>query len=177
MMLTLITDEITTWDPRLEQFIQLEGSVTYNLMHSLQAISKWESKYKIPFMTTELSEEQTQYYVQCMEIDGIHIDFVRLTPQHFDQIIAHIMDNQTATTIKMDSDGQDMVITSEILYALMSIHGIPYECDKWHFSRLNTLIQTVSFFKKDKKKMTKEQIQMSNAELNAQRRKELNSKG
>lgn len=176
-MLTLIIEETTTWNPRIDRFETVTESGVYRLEHSLQAISKWESYYKVPFFTAELSEEQTQFYIQCMELDGVLIHMNTLTQDHFKQITDYILDNKTATSVKMVGDSDPITMTSELIYAIMSIHGIPYECDLWHFSRLNTLIQAVTFLKKDKKKMSKEEVQMSNAELNAQRRKELNTKG
>ena len=55
--------------------------------------------------------------------------------------------------------------------------GIPFECQKWHLNRLITLIRVVSEENAPKKKMSDREILTQQAELNAKRRAELNSKG
>jgi hypothetical protein len=177
VMLQLEIKEELIWNPRTERFDASSPAVTYYFEHSLKAISKWESYYVESFFECSLTPEQTQFYIQCMEVNDTPIFWDALTTNHYTIITDYIAKDQSATKIKMDGDDEKMIMTTEILYAMMAIHGVPFECDEWPFSRLNKLLQTITFFKKDKKKMSKKEIQKSNAELNAQRRKELNTKG
>ncbi len=56
------------WDARKQEFIQL-NAVTLRLEHSLVSLSKWESKWHVPFFGNEsLTREQMVDYVRCMTV-------------------------------------------------------------------------------------------------------------
>ena len=59
----------------------------------------------------------------------------------------------------------------------MTALNIPFECEKWHFNRLLTLINVCSQKNAPPKKMSKDDVRRRYAELNAKRRAAMNSKG
>ena len=68
-------------------------------------------------------------------------------------------------------------ITADLIYYYMVTFHIPFECEKWHINRLITLIRVCSEKSQPNKKMSKGEIMRRNAELNAKRKKELNTRG
>ena len=70
-------------------------------------------------------------------------------------IVDYIADGQTATTIKRENKwARPQIITSELIYYWMLKFGIPFECDRWNFNRLLTLIDVCSI-KEDRGKGSK----------------------
>ena len=81
----------------------------------------------------------------------------------------------TATWFSDDEKGKSNreVITNELIYYWMIALQIPFECQKWHFNRLLTLIRVCNVKNKPPKKMSKREIISRNAAL----RKRLNTTG
>lgn len=157
--------------------------VTLRLEHSLVSISKWESKWHKPFLLKDyvFPREELIDYVRCMTISQ-NIDpmvYQLLTRSELGKINAYIEESQTATTFSnLKSRANTQVVTSELIYYWMTAYNIPFECQKWHFSRLMTLIEIASIKSDpDKNKMSKRAIFEQNRKLNEQRRKAKNSKG
>ena len=73
--------------------------------------------------------------------------------------------------------GSGEQITSELVYYWMTQWNIPPEYQKWHFSRLITLIQICNIKNQPAKKMSKSEIMQRNASINAARRKKFNTRG
>ena len=68
-------------------------------------------------------------------------------------------------------------ISSELIYFWMSQYQIDKECERWHLSRLFTLIK-IHFVKTQKpQKMSRQKQVQSMAELNAARKKQLGTSG
>jgi hypothetical protein len=57
------------WDPVSEHFITVKGG-EIELEHSLQSVSKWETKWHIPFHDDrkEKTYEQNLDYIRCMTL-------------------------------------------------------------------------------------------------------------
>ena len=55
--------------------------------------------------------------------------------------------------------------------------GIPFECQKWPFNRLLTLIRICQIKNQPEKKMSNKEILQQNAAINAARKKKFNTKG
>ena len=84
----------------------------------------------------------------------------------------------TATTIHdMNKGGSRRPITSEIIYFWMISYNIPFECQKWHLTRLLTLIKVCELENRPPKKMSRADIMKQQASLNAARRKKYNTRG
>ena len=153
---------------------------TLKLEHSLVSISKWESTWKKAFLgDTAKTPDEYVDYVKCMTITQ-NVDpmvYNALTAENSKAINAYMLEARTATTVKDQTGGNSReIITSELIYFWMVSLSIPFECQKWHISRLLTLIK-VTNAKQNPKKMNKREQLSKQRQLNAERRKKLNSTG
>ena len=151
------------------------------LEHSLMSISEWEAVYHKPFLTKDQkTDKEIRDYIRFMTINK-DVDpsvYGTLDRKDLDKIQEYIDDKRTATWFTEDNKKKPNrnIITSEIIYYWMICNGIPFECQKWHINRLLTLIQ-VCQRSNNPKKMSRKEIYKSNKEVNAQRKKQYNTKG
>lgn len=182
-MLQLIVLGREFWDEKHEEFIVTKEQ-TLSLEHSLVSISKWEIKWHKPFISDKSkTNEEMLDYIRCMTITQ-NVDpstYKRLTKENIEQIKAYIDDSATATWFSEVNAGSKMSkkeqITNELVYYWMTAFQIPFECDKWHFNRLMTLIRICNIKNKQPKKQGKREIMKNNTSLNAARRNKLGSSG
>ena len=170
------------WDPEKEEFITGKEE-TLRLEHSLISLSKWEEKYKKPFISSEKNKEELIDYIKFMTLNK-NVDpniYKRLTSKNISDIIDYIEDPRTATTF---SDMNNRVgrsreqVTSELIYYWMLAYNIPFdECQKWHINRLMTLIRICEIKSEKPKKRSTRELMSRNAALNKARRAKMNSKG
>ena len=142
-MLKIFVPSGELFDERTERFITITGR-ELQLEHSLVSISKWESRWKKPFLGNEVkSREETIDYVRCMTISQ-NVDpnvYLGLTESNINAVNKYIDEPMTATTFKNNQRKTNrQIITNEIIYFWMISLGIPMECQKWHLNRLLTLI-------------------------------------
>ena len=170
------------WDDKKEEFITTKD-LHLRLEHSLISVSKWESKYKRPFITDgPKTPEETYDYIADMSLDKISdkTAISAITEKDYNRIIEYINDPMTATTIN-DSRNKGKTkphaLTNEEIYYYMTALNIPFSCEKWHLNRLLTLIDVASIKNSPPKKMSKSAIYQQNAALNAARRAKYNSPG
>ena len=181
-MLTLKIDDVQMYDEKTEKFLTVKGQ-TLQLEHSLVSISKWEAKYKKPFLSrTPKNMEETIDYIKFMTItQNVNpLLYSAITVEQVKQINAYIDDPMTATTItKQEGKGSGVgrIVTSEELYYQMAAYQIPWEAQKWHFNRLLMLLRVCDEKNKPKKKMRKGEIARRNRSLNAARRARTGSRG
>lgn len=179
-MLIVTIPSTELWDESTSEFVSIQET-ELRLEHSLAAISKWESKWKKPFLTKDpKTEEESRDYVRCMCLDEdvSQIVFSFLTQEHLNQISSYIEDPMTATWFKEDnSRPSKQIVTSERIYYWMCAAQIPFECQYWHLNRLMTLIRIASIESQPPKKMGKKDIYSQNAALNKARRAKHKSKG
>lgn len=175
------SDEL--WDDEKREFIPVkaEKELTLKLEHSLVSLSKWESKWCKPFLSKEdKTVEETIDYIRCMTVTQ-NVDpkaYDRLTTEHIQQIKEYINAPMTATTLpKNKKPGGRRIVTSELIYYWMIAFKIPFECQKWHISRLLTLIGVCEVESTPPKKQSRRETASQYAALNAARRKKFNSKG
>lgn len=179
LRLTIAASEL--WDEENECFITIEGQMLC-LEHSLESLSKWESKWNKPFLTKEpKTQEETLDYIRCMTL-GEEADpevYTCLSSENLKKIDKYINAPMTATTFSgMAGKGKKGgIITAEIIYYWMVALQIPSDYDKWHLNKLITLIRVCELKNSPGKKMSKAETMRHQAQLNAARRQKLNSKG
>lgn len=155
-MLTItIPASYDLYDEVKEEFI-CAPEVTVDLEHSLISVSKWEAKYKKPYLSSDKTPEENFEYIKMMSLtEGVTDDQWRsLTADNIKAINEYIDDKQTATTISKDQQGKSSreIVTSELIYCWMVLQQIPFECQHWHLNRLLTLINVVSIKNQPPKK-------------------------
>lgn len=182
-MLTIHVPEKEFYDEAREEFVTYPEA-TLNLEHSLVSVSKWESKWHKPFLSdqTNRTNEETLDYIRCMTISknvdpNVYVS-IMYDADVQSKINKYIEDPMTATIINNRTPGAGReIITSEVIYYWMIQFGIPVEFEKWHLSRLMTLIQVCSIKNGGTQKMSQRDILKENMALNAARRKQMGSKG
>lgn len=189
-MLTIQIPGEEYWDADREEFV-CRKATTLALEHSLLSLSKWESKWHVPFLDAKggLTPEQMQDYVRCMTLNkGVPDEaYAHLTQENCTAIYTYINDPMTATWFREDENtnkagprsgkSAESAVTSEVLYYDMVELGIPFECEKWHLNRLLTLIRVCNEKHKPAKKVSKSEQMARRRTLNAKRRKELGTRG
>ena len=135
-----------------QEFVYTEET-TIQMEHSLVSISKWESKWHKPFLSMgqpgydPFTEEMLMEYFQDMTITkNIPLKtYYGITRNLYNKIIEYINTDQTATWFnnanKPQGPRDTRPMTTERIYYLMVHYNIPFECQKWHLSRLLTLIR------------------------------------
>lgn len=179
-MLEIIVPKLELFDNDKQEFIEKEKEFKLQLEHSLVSLSKWEAKWKKPFLTKnkkeleERTKEEFVDYIKCMTITQNVPDSVynRLTAQNLIDIKNYMEDSMTATWFKdKNQRPSSEVITSEILYYWMIEQGMDVAIfQKWHLNRLFTLLRVITE-KENKKPMKKSDILKNYAALNKARRK------
>lgn len=156
---------------------------TLNLEHSLISLSKWEQKWKKPFMSDKgNTRAEIVDYIRCMTLNQ-NVDpkiYQNLTNSQIEKVRDYITDPATATTIVdrrvNNKRATKEIITSEVIYYQMIAFGIPFSCEKWHLNRLLMLIR-ICGIKGTPSQMSQLDLFKENRELNAARRMAMNSKG
>jgi hypothetical protein len=181
-MLKVIIPPVELFDEKEQVFINTKG-YELQLEHSLVSLSKWESKWQKPFLTTkDKTTEETIDYIRCMTIsqnvDPSAYKFIR--QKEIDIISEYIDSPMTATTINTPQEKGKInkeVITAEIVYYWMIAFNIPFECQKWHLNRLLTLISVCNIKNQPKKKIGRREAMSNQRALNEARKAKFNTKG
>lgn len=166
------------FDETTNSFIKTKEQ-TLQLEHSLISIHKWEAKWRVPFLRKEpMTIEQSLDYVRCMTLNQ-HVDDVcynvlqSLHPDLMTKIYEYINEPMTATWFsdkEKKKSSSRRAITAELVYYWMIQFNIPYECRKWHFNSLMTLIHICDVEQAPKKKMKQKDWLKHQRSLNAARR-------
>ena len=180
-MLQLVVPGREMYDEEKEEFFTTKETIL-RLEHSLVSISKWEARWRIPFLSKDAkTAQQAMDYVRCMTLNqNVNPQvYHALTSEHYRTINEYIDAELTATWITRHEPKKPnmQIVTSELIYYWMVAFQIPMECQKWHLSRLMKLIEICEVKNQPPKKMSKAAIMSRNASLNAARRKALNTKG
>lgn len=176
-MLYLTINEQELYDESKNIFYKTKK---YNiaLEHSLVSLSKWESKYKKPFINSEKKHHEILDYIIMMTITQNIPSYIynALSESDFKKITNYIQDPMTATTIAKSNGSNNEIVTAEVLYYYMIRFNIPFECQKWHLNRLLTLINVCAAKENPVKRSHSDFIAERNR-LNQDRLRKLNTKG
>lgn len=179
MLVIHIPENNDLWDPRNRIFLKVKET-TLKLEHSLISVSKWESRWKKAYANTKKTPKMLLDYVRCMTLNAVDpLVYNCLTQDDIKKIIDYMEDPMTATVItsrdnkKIDDD----IITSELIYYYMAAFNIPFECEKWHFNRLLTLIRVCSEKNKPPKKMSQKDLYARQKAINARNKAKYHTRG
>jgi hypothetical protein len=180
-MLKIVVPETELFNNETQEFHNLV-SFELELEHSLISLSKWESKYQKPFLTSkDKTPEEIRGYIEAMIISPIYPPdfFTRLSTGNVKSINDYIESKESATTFGTmpERKGQGEIITSELIYYWMVAFNIPFECEYWHLNRLFSLIRVCNIKNSKPNKMSRHEIASRNRELNAIRRAQYGTSG
>lgn len=177
-MLILHIGDVEMYDSETNKFHNLKGGM-FRFKHTLRSISMWEADNKMPFMTSNLTEDDLKSYYTYMCLDD------GLTTRHIEgetyaRLTDYISDPRTATVIHKTREGgvaNTKTITSELIYSMMVAAGVPFEAEDWNINRLLVLLEVISIQNSPKEKMSRDDIYKQNRDLNAERKAKYNTKG
>ena len=169
------------WDEAKQEFVDAE-TVTLELEHSLVSLSKWESNMGKPFLTKDAKTyEESLEYLKCMMLtpDVTEDTYDYLMRHRLREIDDYINSSMTATILPPNRGrkGRPETITAEVIYYWMIAMQIPSEYEYWHLNKLITLIGVCNVKNSPTKKRSSDEILRDQMALNAERCKQLNSKG
>ena len=178
-MLEIIVPGREFFDEDKNEFVTTK-STKLTLEHSLISLSKWESKWEKPFLSSDKTVPETIDYIRCMTLTQ-NVDplvYNSLNNENVQAVVKYIESPMTATKVKSQKHARNSeTVTSELIYYWMIALNIPFECQKWHLNKLLTLIEVCSIKNQPQKKMSRSEILRSNRELNAARRAKYKTKG
>lgn len=161
------------WDYKREEFVDIP-EMNIELEHCLLAISKWEARWNKPFFVETHGLDEWLDYIGCMALDP-NVDprfAASLSTTDIQKITEYIQKSQTATWFSNENTPPKTSeqMTSELMYYYMAQVPLPFEiCERWHLSRLISILKIASIKSQPDKKMSHAQIAAQNRALNAAR--------
>lgn len=184
MSITITIPGVDLFDEEKKKFLTTQEQ-TIEIEHSLVSLSKWEQKWKIPFLGNKaITTEHTIDYIRCMcltsDVPPEAFNGIAYASDVFKQVNEYIFDSMTATWFSENGPTKPSseAVTSEVIYYWLVALTIPFETQYWHLNRLLTLIRVANIKNDPKKKlMPIAEQQCQQTDLNAERRAQMNSKG
>lgn len=179
-MLSISVKSCELFDEENNLFIPIK-STKLTLEHSLMSISKWEAKHHKTFLSDkEKTPDELIDYIRCMTINHDVDDnvYLALSEDNLKEVEEYIGEPMTSIVFPEDKDPNRQqtghrngdALTNEVIYYYMLQLGIPFECDKWHISRLMNLIRVCAIKNGKPQKMSQRDLLNRNAAINRQRR-------
>lgn len=179
-MLTIVVGD-EGFNEDTKEFV-LMNPVSLSFEHSLVSLSKWESEFNKPFLTTQgHTVEEVLGYIRSMlltpDVTSETID--KLTPADYQKLQEYINSPQSATTFGRmpKGHGPSEIITSELIYYWMVAFTIPFECETWHLSRLFNLIRICNIKNSKPEPQNTREAAMERDRINKERRARLGTRG
>lgn len=179
-MLDIIIPATERFDESRMEFVQTKEQ-KLRLEHSLISLSKWESKFKKPFLSSDKSSYEVVEYIRMMTLTQ-NVDpevYLNLSEQNILDIKEYIDDPMTATTFKPlpKRGGPKEIVTAELIYYWMISFNVPVEFEKWHLNKLLTLLEVLARKNEPPKKMSRKEIMAQHRAINAANRAKFHTKG
>jgi hypothetical protein len=178
LKVTVVLEE--GYDEQTQEFVVM-SSRELKLEHSLVSLSKWESQFEKPFLSTEeKTQDEILWYIRAMSHAEIPPEvFAKITPGNISDIQSYISAKMTATWFKEEKAAtfSREVITAELIYYWMIGLSVPFECQHWHLNRLLTLIRVCNEKNKPAKKRSARDIAAERRSINEARLKATGSRG
>ena len=180
-MLRIVIDGTEFYNEETETF-ETVGDIVLELEHSLVSLSKWESKYQKPFLSTiDKTPEELIDYVRFMILNESEVagKELKLSSSNLDSIQEYIDSPESATTFGQmpETRGRGETITSELIYFWLVNYTIPFEVEKWHLNRLFSLVRVCNVKNTKPTKMSAKAIADRNRQINEARKRELGTSG
>lgn len=174
----LIKVPMDAFNEATQQFVTFD----LELEHSLVSLSKWESKFEKPFLSSSSkTSEEAAWYLSAMTLTpNVPPEvYQNLTKKNIEEINDYISAKMTATWFAENTNQRPNreVITSELIYYWMIKLQIPHEFENWHINRLLTLIRVCNLKDAPKRKMNKRDALAQQRMLNEQRRQQFGNSG
>jgi hypothetical protein len=160
-VLTIVVPMSEAYDESKEEFVSRVS--TLELEHSLVSLSKWESFWEKPFLSStrrplkKLCGTSKLWFTPNVPPEV----YESLSNDNLMRLMTYINKKMTATWFS-DKKNEDLssreVITAELIYYWMIALNIPFECQHWHLNRLLTLIQVCNVKNAPAKKMSRREI-------------------
>lgn len=180
MPLTVYIDGTELFDSERRMFIQVKPQKLV-LEHSLISLSKWESKHhKMWLETKDKTGNELLDYIRCMTINGDvpETAYYALSEKNMRDILDYMEDPMTASYVSDPPNrGHSEPVSSELIYYWMIQYGIPFDCEKWHINRLLMLVKICARKSTTMSKADKRAMDARRAQINAQRKARLGTKG
>ena len=178
-MLNLTFKAKELFNESTNQFVTLP-SCEIKMEHSLFVLSKWEAKYKKPFLSQQEKHKKTNDemidYFRMMCVCSPEVDIFPFFDEEEVKLIAdYINDKQTATWFNdanKPKSHSNRIITSELIYYWLSALQLDWEVQHWPLNRMLTLVEIANIEQQPKKKnkMPKSSMYAQRRALNEQRR-------
>lgn len=178
LSLTVLGQEATVELPDGSTEFVILGGYNLELEHSLVALSKWESKFKKPFLDeVTKTPEEVLYYIKSMAIHPYVPEevFQGLQNEHLQKINEYMNDSMTATWFneppaKPRPGGEK--ITNELIYFWIAAFGLDAQVVQyWHLNRLFTELKVASIKSQPAKKMSRSEVLADHRRKNEERRR------
>lgn len=180
-MLTIEVVTAESFDESTNEFVP-KDVVVLEMEHSLVSLSKWESEFEVPFLSSkDKTPEQMLWYIEAMTLTpNIPPEvFRRINQENIDSINYYINRKMTATWFNSapNQSPSREIITAELIYYWMFSMAIPKECENWHIRKLLTLIKVFNHKNAQPKKQNPKEAAKQRHALNEQRKAKLGTRG